>query len=775
MKAKIPPVDTRAEKLNLSTRSIDGYELLDSSSDTSEPKPIGKGGSGIVYKAKQRLYKSAYVDRAVKFFLYEDEILEKHPEKKPISEDDFISEIANITTFNHQALIRVIDAGFHECDAGKIPYIVSDFIEGTTLKNVIQPTNDRDASIQTRFLDDPNLILDFLLEVAYAIKHIHDQNYAHCDIAPKNIFIDCSGPSIRPILGDLGISKPLKSSSKSKTRIIGSKKWMPEKAANLYDQSVDYEVFESLQPHWDIYSFAKTGIVLLDIFNDKKPKSWFDSLRNDLESVCSEDSNHSIDDLIERLEFLKPIHREVARVQELSMGVGSGRRKMMPIEALTTTKRLHDFIRHPAILRLAYVPQLTTANQILPGANHTRYEHTLGVIETMRRYLLSLLDESEFLLHLSTKKIEVAILAAALSCATRFPLSNIIHEIRDKDKSLFQDFTKNSLYMEVLRIENATGLPLKDYIRQEFPDVQVSNLVSILCNESENFDDADKLIYSLLNNSLDVRVIDFVRRDSHHLGTISGDSFQIDEVLPHVTVHKHELALKVHGVSVAEQIILLRYWLFSRVYWNSPNRTFCAMARVLFLKLHEFPEFVSDFRTRVLKFDQRSMVEFLNRKCEELSLPRYKELAYRLSGEEDNLYKLIFETSKINKELEGHFYKLADLKNEQLNLLADNVFNGLLQANLVGKADGIIPVIVDYPVEPGSTKMGQDVQVRINHRQFKPLLDVSGIIMGVNSSFDEQLSKFRVFIHPDLKPPKEKRQEFQTAVQVSTVEFLKTL
>jgi len=130
--------DNRIDKLGLSARSIEGYKLLDKNHNIDgNPMPIGMGGSGIVYKARQFLHEDAYVDRAIKFFMYEESILTDNPQKEPVSNDDFISEIGNITTFNHQSLIRVVSAGIYKCSEGNIPYIVTDYIDGTTLTNVI--------------------------------------------------------------------------------------------------------------------------------------------------------------------------------------------------------------------------------------------------------------------------------------------------------------------------------------------------------------------------------------------------------------------------------------------------------------------------------------------------------------------------------------------------------------------------------------------------------------------------------------------------------------
>ncbi len=769
-------VDTRDKQLDLREDSIPGYQLISGDSESGNGlSPLGKGGSGIVYRARQMLFEGASVDRAVKFFIYDDEILADRPEKSPISLEDFESEIANICTFNHQNLIRVVGAGFHNCSAGKIPYIVSDLVRGTTLKEVLCPKTEQDQDIRDQFVRDPDCILEFLLDVASAISHIHDQRYAHCDIAPKNIFVHKVDGAIKAVLGDLGLSKPLESEKKTIVTIIGSKKWMPDIAKQYCDQKINYEIFSSLQPYWDVYSFAKTGIALLEIFEGHSPRSWIDALRNDLEGALREGSSWTIAKLIDRMEFLKPVHREVARVPELSIGVGTARRKMMPVEALATTERLNNLVRHPGLLRLSKVPQITTAVQSLPGGNHTRYEHALGVTETMRRYLLSLVDESEFLQHLTAEKIEVAIVAAALSCGTRFPLSNIVHEIKNKDSSQFRDFSKHSLYRDVLRIADSSGLALQDCIREEFPNVRVKTLMSVLCGEFEEMDEADQLIYSLLHNSLDVRVIDFVRRDAHHLGIISGDSFKIDELLPHVTIHEHQLALKRHGISVAEQVILLRYWLFSRVYWNEPNRNFCAMARTIFSALHNQPEFLASLRDRVLDFDQRGMIEFLVSESKRAELASITDMASRLFGQEHTLFRLIFDCSRVDGLLGGSFDVLETLDLYQVQELEDKIWLALVERFGLNLKREIKPIIVDYPNEPGSNKMGEDVMVKFGHSDYRRLMQVSGIISGVNRSFVDQLVRFRVFIHPDLRPSKLSRGGFRLVVQESVSEYLRAL
>ncbi len=341
-------------------------------------EPVGKGGSGVVFRAQQDLHDGITIDRAVKFFMYRDDIAQitKHRYQGPISTEDFLAEITNIATFNHEYLVKVIDAGVYSVDSLSIPFIITDFIEGPTLRDIIEPEKAdlyKAEAIEARkkFIEEPTKILELLLSLSEGLEHIHSHFFAHCDIAPKNVFLD-QNQDLRSVIGDLGISKDLRRKRDS-VFVAGTRAFMPSLAINYVNKEVDWETFVALHPHWDLFAFAKTGLDLLSALRSDLPTNlrWLGPLITTLKEVESGGKFSGVGNLKDRLEFLRPVQREVAAVPELSASVAGRARKLMPVEPLSLSRRTSKLIRHPAIVRLARVPQLTTAYQLFPGANHT--------------------------------------------------------------------------------------------------------------------------------------------------------------------------------------------------------------------------------------------------------------------------------------------------------------------------------------------------------------------------------------------------------------------
>jgi HD superfamily phosphohydrolase len=382
---------------------------------------------------------------------------------------------------------------------------------------------------------------------------------------------------------------------------------------------------------------------------------------------------------------------------------------------------------------------------VFPGAQNTRYEHSLGVLETMRRYIIHLVSRGDFLTHLSSSSIETALVCALLFNITRLPLATVLEELDAIPGH--ELFTKESLLSEIFRIRDRKANTIPMVIRKLFPQVHIERIENILLGNNGSFSDQDALIYSLLNCSLDVRVVDYVRRDAHHLGL--GRVFDLSELLPHLRVYQHRLALDITGVSVAEEIVNLRYTLYNRIYWSRPNRAFVAMLKHVVTSLAS-TNIMRQLRTTALRDSEQGMITFLTKAAQAEGDVICNDIMRLLSMDRDRLYKVIVQVSpKEDSELSIVCQRVGQMSHAELRRLSWNVSEALRL-----RSEWRLPIIIDMPKESGTnTKLGDDILVlTADSSHCENLSHVSGIVRGVNESFNGYLRRMRVFVHPDVFP-----------------------
>jgi serine/threonine protein kinase/tetratricopeptide (TPR) repeat protein len=132
-----------------------GYDVLEE---------IGRGGMGVVYKARQRRL-NRYV--ALKVIL-------SGPHASPENKARFLIEAEAGARLQHPNIVQVYDVGEH---AG-FSYIALELIEGTNLRNW-----------QAGRPIEPRLAASLVLVLARAVQHAHDQGIIHRDLKPANILL----------------------------------------------------------------------------------------------------------------------------------------------------------------------------------------------------------------------------------------------------------------------------------------------------------------------------------------------------------------------------------------------------------------------------------------------------------------------------------------------------------------------------------------------------------------------------------------------------------
>lgn len=217
---------------------IGKYEILE---------VIGRGGMGIVYKARDPLLNRLVAIKMVTAASTEDLATRQR----------FFREAQATASLRHPNIVTIYDLGEQEGN----PYLVMEYIEGVTLEAAALPT--RQLSITEKI----NIIIDVCRGLDYA----HERGVVHRDIKPGNVMVLKDGHAK---IVDFGIAYIGNDSLTKTGQIIGSIKYMsPEQ---LRGQATDgrsdifstgamlYELVTGSSP----FEAKEAASILLKIIND---------------------------------------------------------------------------------------------------------------------------------------------------------------------------------------------------------------------------------------------------------------------------------------------------------------------------------------------------------------------------------------------------------------------------------------------------------------------------------------------------------------------------
>jgi eukaryotic-like serine/threonine-protein kinase len=185
------------------------YEFLDE---------IGRGGMGVVYRARQ---KSLNRIVALKMIL-------SGPLADASALRRFREEAEALSRLDHPRLVPVYEVGEHR----GLPYFTTKLIEGESLTRCLD-----------RYAGDPKAVAVLMFKVCGAVHHAHQRGVLHRDLKPGNIVIDAAG---QPHVTDFGLSRRVEETRTltSTGAVLGTPEYMsPEQAAGKKDVTVASDVY----------------------------------------------------------------------------------------------------------------------------------------------------------------------------------------------------------------------------------------------------------------------------------------------------------------------------------------------------------------------------------------------------------------------------------------------------------------------------------------------------------------------------------------------------
>ena len=205
------------------------------------------------------------------------------------------------------------------------------------------------------------------------------------------------------------------------------------------------------------------------------------------------------------------------------------------------------------VQRLHRLRQLAGAEYVYPAANHTRFEHSLGVM-----YLAGLSCENSNLAeHLTKDEIQTIRFAALLHDVGHGPFSHIYEHLLVKLNKTHEDLTRWIIEKSELR--------RKLQERGQDPNTIGKLAVGELGVHGKNFVD------QIIQSAFDVDKLDFIVRDTYHTGAKYGyvDVFRLIHALD---VLDGNLAIDLGALSALESLILARIESFKSIYFHRVAR-----------------------------------------------------------------------------------------------------------------------------------------------------------------------------------------------------------
>ncbi|MCQ2225520.1 MAG: HD domain-containing protein [Paludibacteraceae bacterium] len=223
----------------------------------------------------------------------------------------------------------------------------------------------------------------------------------------------------------------------------------------------------------------------------------------------------------------------------------------------------YDLIQHPYFQRLGRIKQLGMSYLVYPGAQHTRFQHSLGAMYLMEEAIAQLRSRGNEI----TDEEADAVLAAIL-----------LHDI---GHAPFSHVLENTLTQEISHEE--ISLLMMEQINKEMGGA-LEMAMQIYQNTYPK-----RFLHQLVSSQLDMDRLDYLIRDSFFTGVVEG-AVGAARIIKMLNVHDDQLVVEAKGVYSIEKFLIARRMMYWQVYYH---KTSVSAEQVLIKTLERAKELTS--------------------------------------------------------------------------------------------------------------------------------------------------------------------------------------
>jgi hypothetical protein len=234
-------------------------------------------------------------------------------------------------------------------------------------------------------------------------------------------------------------------------------------------------------------------------------------------------------------------------------------------------------ISQPAFQRLRRVRQLSWTDYIYPGAMHTRFEHSLGVMHVATMLFDALVERSRDILQEDFaynddglgRDRRLVRLAALLHDLGHGPFSHAAEEMMPLREDGNGKYKHEQYSAAIVRAKFRDAI--ENHPLNANYGLTADNVAALLEGSAE----AQQAVFwrELIDGQMDADRMDYLLRDSHHTGVENGrfDFRRLVttiQAIPGPEGGAPRIGVSEGGIHSAESLVLARYFMFTQVYFH---------------------------------------------------------------------------------------------------------------------------------------------------------------------------------------------------------------
>ena len=224
---------------------------------------------------------------------------------------------------------------------------------------------------------------------------------------------------------------------------------------------------------------------------------------------------------------------------------------------------LYDIVRHPLMQRLTRIKKVGLSSVVYPGAQHTRFQHSLGAFYLMSEAITQLTSKGNFIFDSEAEAVQAAILLHDIGHG---PFSHVLED------TIVQGVSHEEI-----------SLMLMERMNKEM-NGQLSLAIQIFKDEYPK-----RFLHQLVSGQLDMDRLDYLRRDSFYTGVTEGNIGSA-RIIKMLDVADDRLVIESKGIYSIENFLTARRLMYWQVYLH---KTSVAYERMLISTLLRAKELAS--------------------------------------------------------------------------------------------------------------------------------------------------------------------------------------